>query len=134
MRFTVWPRPIWINSKTLWQILPQYQSTYLRGPKSASIEIPLFRPPIHKLYSKGPGHTVYFGLYSCFNVLALIFTAAVSLNGIPWQNSMNLSESWLILKKCNVDKHAYLLQVHKYFVSFILGRSQRGQFKAEKKW
>ena len=31
----------------------------------------------------GPGHTVDFGLFSCFNVSTLIFTAAVSLNGIP---------------------------------------------------
>ena len=30
--------------KTWWQILTQYESTYSRDPKSASIEIPSFRP------------------------------------------------------------------------------------------
>jgi hypothetical protein len=31
-----------------WQILPQHQSTYLRGPESTSIEIPTFRPHLIK--------------------------------------------------------------------------------------
>ena len=42
--YTVWPEPIWIKVKSWWQILPQHQSTYLRGPEYASIEIPPFRP------------------------------------------------------------------------------------------
>ena len=41
---TVWPEPIWIKVSGWWQIPPQHQSTYLRGPESASIEIPPFRP------------------------------------------------------------------------------------------
>ena len=41
---TVWPQPIWIKVRSLWQISPQHQSTYLGGPESASIEIPPFRP------------------------------------------------------------------------------------------
>ena len=39
---TVWPEPTWI--KKSWLLLPQHQSTYPRGPESASIEIPPFRP------------------------------------------------------------------------------------------
>ena len=38
---TVWQEPIWTKVKSRWQILPQRQSTYLRGPESASIKIPL---------------------------------------------------------------------------------------------
>ena len=34
---TVWPQPIWIKVRTLWQIPSQLQSTYLGGPESASI-------------------------------------------------------------------------------------------------
>ena len=41
---TVWPGPIWIKVKKSWLLLPQYQSKYPRGPESASIEIPPFRP------------------------------------------------------------------------------------------
>ena len=41
---TIWPEPIWIKVSGWWQISPQHQSTYLRGPESESIEIPLFRP------------------------------------------------------------------------------------------
>ena len=41
---TVWPQPIWIKVRSLWQIPPQHQSTYLGCPESASIEIPPFRP------------------------------------------------------------------------------------------
>ena len=37
---TVWPGPIWIKVKKSWLLLPQHQ----RGPESASIEIPPFRP------------------------------------------------------------------------------------------
>ena len=40
---TVWPEPIWIKVNSSWLLLPQHQSTYLRGPESASIEIPPFR-------------------------------------------------------------------------------------------
>ena len=36
-----WPQPIWIKVRTSWQIPPQHQITYLGGPDSASIEIPL---------------------------------------------------------------------------------------------
>ena len=44
---TVWPEPIWIKvSGWWWQIPPQYQSTYLRGPESASIEIYLVKVPL----------------------------------------------------------------------------------------
>ena len=35
-----WLEPIWIRVKTLWQILPQHQSSYLKGTEYASIEIP----------------------------------------------------------------------------------------------
>ena len=48
MQHTVWPQPIWKKVRTWWQILPQHQSTYLGGPESASIKIPLFRPHIIK--------------------------------------------------------------------------------------
>ena len=41
---TVWPEPIWKKIKTSRILLPQHQSTYPRGPESASIEIPTFRP------------------------------------------------------------------------------------------
>ena len=41
---TVCPEPIWIKVNCRWQLLPQHQTTYLRGPESASIEIPPFRP------------------------------------------------------------------------------------------
>ena len=41
---TVWPEPICIKVKKSWILLPQHQSTYPRGPESASIEIPPFRP------------------------------------------------------------------------------------------
>ena len=44
MSITVWPEPIWIKVKSWWQILMQDQSTYPRGPESASIEILPFRP------------------------------------------------------------------------------------------
>ena len=37
---TVWPEPIWIKVNGWWQILPQHQSLYLRGPESASIKLP----------------------------------------------------------------------------------------------
>ena len=40
--FTAWPEAIWIKVSGWWQIPPQHQSTCLRGPESASIEIPLF--------------------------------------------------------------------------------------------
>ena len=46
---TVWPEPIWIKVNGWWQILPQHQSTYLRGPESASIEIPL-QTSLHKIF------------------------------------------------------------------------------------
>ena len=39
--FTVWPEPIWIKLSGLWQIPPQHQSTFLEGPESSLIEIPL---------------------------------------------------------------------------------------------
>ena len=39
--FTVWPEPIWIKVSGLWQIPPQHQSTFLEGPESSLIEIPL---------------------------------------------------------------------------------------------
>ena len=38
------PQTTWIKVKSWWQILPQHQSTYLRGPESLSIEMPAFRP------------------------------------------------------------------------------------------
>ena len=41
---TVRPEPIWKKVSGWWQILPQHQSIYLRGPESASIKIPPFRP------------------------------------------------------------------------------------------
>ena len=41
---TVWQEQIWIKVKKSWLLLPQHQSTYPRGPESASIEIPPFRP------------------------------------------------------------------------------------------
>ena len=41
---TVWPEPIWIKVKSSRLLLPQHQSTYLRGPESTLIEILLFRP------------------------------------------------------------------------------------------
>ena len=44
VRSTVWPKLTWIKVNGWWQILPQHQSTYLRGPESASTEIPPFRP------------------------------------------------------------------------------------------
>ena len=44
MSITVWPEAIWIKVKSWWQILMQHQSTYPRGPESASIEILPFRP------------------------------------------------------------------------------------------
>ena len=31
------PEPIWIKVKKSWILLPQHQSTYPRGPESASI-------------------------------------------------------------------------------------------------
>ena len=37
-------RSFWLKLKIWWQLQPQHQSTYLRGPESASIEIPTFRP------------------------------------------------------------------------------------------
>ena len=37
---TVWPEPIWIKVKKS-LLLPQYQSTYSRGPDSVSIKSPL---------------------------------------------------------------------------------------------
>ena len=40
----VWLEPIWIKVNGWWQILRQHQRTFLRGPESASIEIPPFRP------------------------------------------------------------------------------------------
>ena len=50
--FTVWPQPIWKKVRTLWQIPPQHQSTYLGGPKSAYIEIPPFRRFLWSKFSK----------------------------------------------------------------------------------
>jgi hypothetical protein len=47
-RYTVWPEPIWIKVNSSWLLLPQHQSTYLRGSESASIEIPPFRPQFIK--------------------------------------------------------------------------------------
>ena len=41
---TVWPEPTWIKVSGWWQIPSQHHSTYLRGPESASIEIPPLRP------------------------------------------------------------------------------------------
>ena len=41
---TVWPEPIWKKVDTSQLLLPQHQSTCPRGPESASIEIPPFRP------------------------------------------------------------------------------------------
>ena len=38
---TVWSEPIWIKVSGWWQIPPQHQSTYLRGPESASIKVQL---------------------------------------------------------------------------------------------
>jgi hypothetical protein len=38
MLSTVWPEPIWIKVNSSRLLLPQHQSTYLRGPES--IEIP----------------------------------------------------------------------------------------------
>ena len=39
-----WSEPIWIRVKTLWQILPQHQSSYLKGTEYTSIEILSSRP------------------------------------------------------------------------------------------
>ena len=47
--FTVWPQPIWIRVNCWWQILPQHQSTYIRGPESVSIEIPPYQTKIYLL-------------------------------------------------------------------------------------
>ena len=41
---TVWPEQIWTKVKKSWLLPPQHQSTYPRGPESASIEIPPLRP------------------------------------------------------------------------------------------
>ena len=41
---TVWPKPTWIKVKKSWLLLPLHQSTYPRGPESASIVIPPFKP------------------------------------------------------------------------------------------
>ena len=49
LQYTVWPEQIWIKVRSWWQILPQHQSTYLRVPESASIEIPPFRSHFIKL-------------------------------------------------------------------------------------
>ena len=37
---TVWPEPIWKKVNTSQLLLSKHQSTYPRGPESASIEIP----------------------------------------------------------------------------------------------
>ena len=39
---TVWPEPIWIKVKKSWLLLPQHQSTHLRGPESASIQTQIY--------------------------------------------------------------------------------------------
>jgi hypothetical protein len=36
---TVWPEPIWKKANASQLLLPQHQSTYPKGPESASIEI-----------------------------------------------------------------------------------------------
>ena len=41
---TVWPEPIWKKVYTSELLLPQHQRKYPRGPESALIEIPPFRP------------------------------------------------------------------------------------------
>ena len=46
MSSTVWPEKIWIKVKKSWLLLPQHQSSYPRGPESASIEIPPFQTQI----------------------------------------------------------------------------------------
>ena len=33
-------RPIWIKVRSWWQVLPQHQSTYLRGPESPLLKFP----------------------------------------------------------------------------------------------
>ena len=48
-----WSKPIWIKVNGWWQILPQHQSTYLKGLELASIEIPPLRPKFTYLV-KGP--------------------------------------------------------------------------------
>ena len=49
--FKIWLEPIWkkVNTQLL---LPQHQSTYPRGPESASIKIPPFRPHCIKFSKK----------------------------------------------------------------------------------
>ena len=54
---TVWPEPIWIKVNSWWHIILQQQSTYLKGPESASIEIPPFRPHFIK-FSKTVSYEV----------------------------------------------------------------------------
>ena len=41
------PEPIWKKVNTSQLLLPQYQSTYPRGPESASIETPPFQTQIY---------------------------------------------------------------------------------------
>ena len=74
---TVWPEPIWIKVTSWWQILPQHQSTYLRGPESASIEIPSFRPHFIK-FSKTVSYEV--------NLTARDAAPSKNMGGIicPW--------------------------------------------------
>ena len=44
---TVWPEPIWKKVNTSQLPLTQHQSTYPRGPESASIEISPFQTQIY---------------------------------------------------------------------------------------
>ena len=48
-QLTVWPEPTWIDSKVIWQTLPQHQIAYLRGSESLSFKIPPFRPHFTQL-------------------------------------------------------------------------------------
>ena len=82
MSFKVWPGPIWIKVNICWQILPQHQSTYLRGRESASIEIPLFRSYFIKL-SKTVSYTV--NLTSQRSHLDILFQS------IFWSNKGNFN-------------------------------------------
>ena len=67
--YTVWLQPNWIKVSDWSQILPQHQSTYLRGPESASINRSIRTQFIR--FSKTVSCEV--NLYGLFHVLYLTY-------------------------------------------------------------
>ena len=85
-RCTVWLEPIWKKVNTSQLLLPQHQSTYPRGPESASIEIPPFRPHFikHGDLDRNTYKSIHFFMFYKLSPISFIYCEEENLLKSLW--------------------------------------------------